>query len=177
MRTTCALNLENHMARKLILALASTVALMAAGTAHAGGVSWSVGINLPGIGTVISNAPVYVPAPVVVYQEPAPVVYQRPAPVYAPAPVIYQQPAPVVYETQRVYYPVPRVVMAPQQVVYVGQAPRWASHGRDHDRDGGRWVRDERRWHHDQRDQRDPREYRAEQRGEHRDEYGDRFNR
>jgi hypothetical protein len=152
------------MARKLILALASTVALMGAGTAHAGGVSWSVGINLPGIGTVISNAPIFVPAPVVVYQEPAPVVYQRPAPVYAPAPVVYQQPAPVVYETQRVYYPVPRVLMpAPQQVVYVRPVPQWAQHG--HDRDGGRWIRDERRWHHDQRDQRD-----------HRDEYGDRFN-
>jgi len=63
----------------------------AAGSAQAADVHWSVGINLPQVGTVISNAPVYhaprpvygYPAPVVVYQ-PAPAVVYRPVPVYAP---------------------------------------------------------------------------------------------
>ncbi len=167
------------MARKLILALASTAALMCAGTAHAGGVSWSVGINLPGVGTVISNAPIYVPAPVVVYQEPAPVVvYQRPVPIYAPAPVVYQQPPVAYLPPQLMYYPAPRVFApVPQQVVYVRPVPQWVQYG--HGRDGSRWNRGERRWRHDQRDQRVGRDER-EQRGQrdhrdHRDEYGDRF--
>jgi hypothetical protein len=160
------------MARKLILALASTAALMCAGAAHAGSVNWSVGINLPGIGTVISNAPIYVPTPVVVYQEPAPVVYQRPVPVYAPAPVVYPQP-PVAYPPRLIYYPVPRAFApVPQQVVYGRPAPQWGGHG--HDRDGGRWHREQRRWHHDQRDERGQRDQRGP--GDHRDEYGDRFN-
>jgi hypothetical protein len=157
------------MARKLIVVLASTAALMCAGAAHAGGVNWSVGINLPGVGTVISNAPIYVPAPVVVYQEPAPVVYQRPAPVYAPAPVIYPQPQVAYQPPQLMGYPVPRVFApVPQQVVYERPVPQWVQYG--HDRDGARWNRNERRWHHDQRDHRDERGQRGQ-----RDEYGDRF--
>jgi hypothetical protein len=74
-----------------LLALGSVFA----GTAHAADVHWSIGINLPVVGTVVSNAPVYhgqrpvympAPAPVVVYQ-PAPRVVYRPVPVYAPKPV------------------------------------------------------------------------------------------
>jgi hypothetical protein len=89
----------------ILTALAATAAL-AALPARAGDVQWSVGINAPvgygSVGTVISNGPVYAPAPV--YVEPAPV-YVAPAPVYvappprviyAPPPV-YVRPAPVVY--------------------------------------------------------------------------------
>lgn len=127
-----------------------------AGTAHAANVQWSIGINLPAVGTVISSEPVYQ----------APPTYYVPAPVYAPAPV-YVEPAPVV-----VYRPVPRVVYRPEPVY----APRyygpgvvragWAVPGRgwgpgyghghhDHDRhDDWRDGRDD--WHGD-RGQPDPR--------------------
>jgi len=99
-----------------------TVAALAAGSAHAGNVHWSVGIQAPiapgvSVGTVITDrpyAPVYVaPAPVYV---PAPPVYvPAPEPVYVPAPVVYPRP---VYA--------PRVVYAP-----VWGGPVWAH---------GRWV-------------------------------------
>jgi hypothetical protein len=112
---------------------------MFAGTAHAGHVSWSIGIEAPigpgaTIGTVISNhhaAPVPMPAPVMV--APAPVIYAPPPVVYRPAPVVYAPPvvygpAPVVYAAPPVY--VPRRVVA---------APVWV---------GGRWVHAEPRRHH-----------------------------
>lgn len=102
-----------------ILALAAT--MFAAGAAQAGNVQWSVGINLPPIGTVISNGPVYAPAPV--YYRPAPVYYE-PAPVYyAPPPRVVYRPAPVVYR------PVP--------VVYEGWVPPGhRGHGRGWERRG-----------------------------------------
>jgi len=83
-----------------------TLAALAAGSAHAADVHWSVGINAPiapgvAVGTVISNhgvwpVPVMAPAPVYL---PAPPVYGPPvygppvyaAPVYAP-PVVYGTP-------------------------------------------------------------------------------------
>ena len=82
---------------------AATVALTLAGTlgasaAHAGNVHWSVGINLPPVGTVISNAPVYHVPPPVVYAPPPVVVHRPPQVVYAPPPAVVYQPAPrVVY--------------------------------------------------------------------------------
>lgn len=94
--------------------IAFGIALAAAG-AQARDVTWSIGINAPlhpgvSIGTVISNAPVYRPAPVV-YAEP----------VYVPAPV-YVRHAPVVYMPQPVY--------APQRVVYVpARVARGHGHG------------------------------------------------
>jgi hypothetical protein len=99
--------------RKSIL-LTATLALAAgltAASAQARDVYWSVGINAPiqpgvSVGTVISNAPGYLPAPVV-YAEP----------VYVPAPV-YVRPAPVVYLPQPVY--------VPQRVVY---GPVWVPPG------------------------------------------------
>ncbi|MCT9812926.1 hypothetical protein N0K08_20035 [Acidovorax sp. Be4] len=86
---------------------ASGIVLTAAlfgGTAASAGVTWSIGVGLPGV--VISEpAPVYyVPAPV--YAPPAPIYYQpagpgyyrRPPPVYyRPAPVYYGPPPPVYY--------------------------------------------------------------------------------
>ena len=123
------------MRKPLILALATAATLLSAGTAQAGHVNWSIGINLPPIGTVISNGPVYAPAPV--YYEPAPVYYE-PAPVYyAPPPVVYR-PAPRV-----IYAPPPVVYSRPVPVVYGG----WSQHShqqyRDSDRDGipDRWDR------------------------------------
>ncbi len=124
------------MNKSLIAAVATAATLLAAGTARASDVHWSIGISLPPIGTVISNVPqpVYVPAPV---YAPAPVVVAPPV-VYAPPPVVYT-PAP------RVYYPAPVVVGRPVPVVYGPPHPRrdWG----DRDRDGIPNWRD----HHDNR--------------------------
>jgi hypothetical protein len=149
------------MARKLILALASTAALLCAGAAHANSVTWTIGINAPGIGTVISNAPVYRPAPIyvpapVVYEEPAPVVYQQPR-------VVYQEPQVAYRPVPRIYAPVPIVVVRPEPVVYQRGTSQWVPPGQRRDWNGGRY--EERRWHHMDRDRRD-----------HRDDYGNRFN-
>ena len=92
-----------------------TLAALAAGSAHAADVHWSVGINAPiapgvAVGTVISNHGVW-PVPVM-----------APAPVYLPAPPVYGPPVygPPVYAAP-VYAP---------PVVY--GAPVWV---------GGRWAR------------------------------------
>lgn len=85
--------------RKTAFAALIALGAMFAGSAHAGNVQWSVSVNLPPVGTVVSNAPVfhapapgyYVPAPV--YHAPAPVVVYRPA----PPPVVVYRPVPVVY--------------------------------------------------------------------------------
>ena len=45
------------MNKTLIAAFATAASLLAAGTAQASDVHWSIGINLPPIGTVISNVP------------------------------------------------------------------------------------------------------------------------
>lgn len=48
------------MIKTVVLAFATAAAALGAGTAHAGGgVSWSIGINTPIVGTVISNSPGY----------------------------------------------------------------------------------------------------------------------
>lgn len=137
--------------RKFALA-AALVALgtVAAGSAQASNVQWSVGINLPPVGTVISNAPVYQP-----YYEPAPV-YVQPAPevVYRPAPPVYYRPAPVV-----VYRPVP--VYGPG---YYGRGvirSGWEGGHRGHH---DRYDRYDRR--DDRRDER--RDDRRDDRGDHR---------
>jgi hypothetical protein len=106
--------------------VAVTLCLAAAG-AQARDVYWSVGINAPlhpgvSVGTVISNAPVYRPAPVI-YSEP----------VYYPAPV-YVRPAPVVYVPQPVYRP-QRVIYQPVWVHPRHKHPKWKHHQRHH-RDG-----------------------------------------
>lgn len=123
-----------------LLAVAALSAVLFAGAAHAGNVSWSIGIQAPigpgaSIGTVFSNYPAM---PVVV--APAPVIY-APAPVvYTPPPRVVYAPAPVVYAPAPVYVP-RRVVAGP---VWVGG--RWVHpqppqrHGRDGWRDGrGHW--------------------------------------
>ena len=153
--------------KKIAIALATAGSLLAAGAVQAGNVYWSVGINLPPVGTVISNvpAPVYV-APPPVYVAPPPV-YVAPPPVYVePAPVVYMPPPRVVYRPVPVYAP-PVVYRPARAIVHVsspyGHKPRRHYHGewRDRDRDGrhdeygtpyreGRWVpADPRRFRHD----------------------------
>ena len=99
------------MKRSLILAAAAAATLFAATAAHAGGVNWSVGINLPPVGYY--GAPVYH----------APTYY--PQPVYYSAPTYY--PAPVYY-APRVYAPRPRVWVAPVRAYHGGH---WRGHGHD----------------------------------------------
>jgi len=85
------------------------------GTAHAGQVSWSVGIHAaPGVSIGIGTGP-FVMAPRPVYFAPAPV-YVAPAPVYvAPRPVrVVRRP----------------VLLAPQPVVYVRPAPVFVHYAR-----------------------------------------------
>jgi len=84
------------MNKTIILALAASGALLCSANAEARGhVSWSIGINAPVVGAVVSNGPVYgypvyesypVYAPAPYYVQPAPVYY-------GPAPVVYGPPA------------------------------------------------------------------------------------
>lgn len=115
----------NQAIRKfLALAAVGAAGLAATGAAHAGGVNWHIGINLPGVFYPAPPPVVYAPPPPVVYAPP-PVVYAPPPVVYRPAPIVYHQPAPV----------------------YVQPHPRgyWRE-GRWHDHRGkGRWDDDDRR--------------------------------
>ncbi|NUZ05327.1 hypothetical protein [Piscinibacter koreensis] len=109
------------MKKGLFVGLAAAAALLGTGAAHAGGVHWSVGIAVPPVQTIVSNGPVYYPAPG--YYAPPPVVY-------APAPV-YHVPA---YRSY--YYPAPAVVYSTPYVRHRHDGWR----GRDGWRDGG-WGR------------------------------------
>jgi hypothetical protein len=100
------------MIKSAFLALVTSAAMLGAGSAHArGGVSWSIGINTPVVGTVISNAPAYGYGPVYAPVYAAEPVYAPPVPVYRAAPwvggyyprPIYYRSVPVVYP--RYYYP------------------------------------------------------------------------
>jgi hypothetical protein len=142
------------MTRPLILALATSAALLGAGAAHAGGdVYWTIGIELPNVGTVISNAPQRV---------------HMPQPVYVPAPVYVAPP-------QVVYRQVPQAYYGPATIAYVRPMPglvRFQPH----------WIKhrhDRRDWREARRDDRrdDRHDNRRDDRRDHRDEYGDRFNR
>ena len=96
------------MYKSIVLALVTAASTLGAGAANAHGISWSIGINTPIVGTVISNGPGYAP----VYERSYEPVY-APAPVYAPVPVYEQAPIyvapPVVYDYYRgpQYRPVP----------------------------------------------------------------------
>ena len=127
------------MKRPLVLAFAAGAALLAAGTAHASDVHWSIGVALPPVATVVSNGPVY-GAPVVVGSP-----YYAPAPVYAPRPVFVEPP--VVYRPwYRPHYYVPArpviVYRGGHQGRGEGRDGRWDGHG-----EHGRPVVDGRRWH------------------------------
>ena len=101
--------------RKLAFTAVGLAGWVAAGAAQAGGVNWSIGINLPPVGVVTAPAPVYYPPPPVVY--------------YPPPPVVYYPPVPVAV------VPVPIAPIAP--VVGIGI---WGSSHDHHDHDGhGHW--------------------------------------
>jgi len=109
--------------RKSLFASLALAAGLATSAAHAGGVNWSIGINLPAPAVVAygsSYGPVYAPAYGPAY-----------APAYVAPPVIYAPPPPPMV--------VPRVVYAPPLPVPM---PGWyAPHGYRHwhgdgDRDG-----------------------------------------
>lgn len=106
--------------KKVLMAVLAAVASLAAGAAHADRVYWSVGVNAPNVGTVISNTPrgVYLPPPPVVY---------------APPPVVYAPPPQVVYEPQPSYYyrPAPQVVYQPPPIVIEGDRG-WRHRHRHH---------------------------------------------
>jgi hypothetical protein len=121
------------MRKILIASLAVGASLLAAGAAQASNVHWSIGINLPPVGTVISNAPVYAPVPV----------YAPPPVVYAPAPVIYQPAPRVVYRPAPVVYGPPAYVGRPVPIVYHGGGDR------DHDGIPNRYDRYDNRRHWD----------------------------
>lgn len=129
--------------RKSAFAALIALGALAAGSAHAGNVQWSVSVNLPPVGTVISSAPVYhVPAPV--YHVPAPV-YHAPAPV----PVVVYRPAP---PPVVVYRPVPVVDDRGWGHRHPHHRRHHHGHGhghRDDDRRGGddRWEPGPRHWH------------------------------
>jgi hypothetical protein len=52
------------MKRPLVVLCAAAAALFAASAAEAGGVSWSVGVNVPPVATYVSGGPAWYPAPV-----------------------------------------------------------------------------------------------------------------
>ncbi|HEY9238053.1 MAG TPA: hypothetical protein VIP10_04355, partial [Burkholderiaceae bacterium] len=119
------------MIKSALFALVAGTAALGATSAHAGGVSWSIGINAPVLGAVISNAPDYYDGPGYGYGYGS-------APVYAPAP--YYRPAPrVIYEPRPIYY-------RPAPVVY----PRYYG-----GRDGGRYDHRERGYRDHRRGDRD----------------------
>jgi hypothetical protein len=82
------------MQRSFVLAAAAAATLMTATVANAGGVNWSIGINVPPIAAVV-GAPAYYPAPAY-YASPAyPAAAYYPPPVaYAPRPRFWLPPAP-----------------------------------------------------------------------------------
>lgn len=95
------------MTRKIIASLA-TLALLA-GTAHAGNVDFSIGINLGNRPTTVSYEPIYAPAPPPVRHEP---VY-----VPAPPPVVIVEPPQFVLSPSLGFY----VAMGiPYDLFYVG---------------------------------------------------------
>ena len=132
------------LARKM---LAVAALGLATGLAHAGNINWSVGINLPPVGTVISNAPVYAqPAPY--YHQVEVPYYAAPAVVYRPAPVYYSPPA-LVYRRVPIYAGEPEYVIdhrgpRHRQWEHRGYDGHHGHHGHhgQYDRRGGRYDRD-----------------------------------
>jgi hypothetical protein len=85
------------MLRRTLATVIASAALLGATAAHAG-THWSIGINVPLAGVVVSDGRYVEPAPV--YYAPPPVVY-APAPRYVEREVYYAPPPPprVIYET------------------------------------------------------------------------------
>ena len=112
------------MKRPLVVLCAAAATLFAASAAEAGGVSWSVGVNLPPVATYVSGGPGWYPAPV----------RYAPPVVYAPAPVVYAEPYAGVYGVPYGAYAAP-VYHHPHR--WVAPPARWNNGWNRHDR-----------WHH-----------------------------
>ncbi|MES2100520.1 MAG: hypothetical protein V4569_11920 [Pseudomonadota bacterium] len=117
------------MIKSLVLAAVTTAGALVATSANAG-VSWSVNVNTPIVGTVISGGPgyygygdgydygrVYAPAPV--YRVRPPVAYYPQAVVYSPVPVVYPR-----------YYPSYRAGWRHGDRYDHRHDRRWDGHGR-----------------------------------------------
>lgn len=105
------------MIKSVVFAAVMVAGALSVGTANAG-VSWSVDVNAPGVGAVVSGGPGYrgpsyghhrgygpVYAPVPAYRVAPPVAYYPPPVYYRPAPVVYPRayPAYPVYQAYPVY--------------------------------------------------------------------------
>ena len=123
-----------NLYRRLVLGAAVMVgALATVGVAHAnGGVSWSLGINTPGVALGVAAPTYYNPPPV--YYNPPPV-YSNPAPVYVPPRPVYYSPPPVYVAPQPIYYGPPRGYYGPPRGYYgpprggYGPPPQWRGGG------------------------------------------------
>lgn len=118
------------MRKQIALVFAALALSMAGASAHAGThVSWSVGINVPPVATVVTSVPVAVPPAPVVY---APPVYVEEPVVYVPPPRVIYRPVPVVVRPSYYYRPAP--------VIYTGGHYRGGWYGdRGWNHDGGHW--------------------------------------
>ncbi len=150
------------MFRSLSMIFAAGVALLGATAAHAG-THWSVGINVPVPGVVVTNGGYYVSEPAPLYYAPAPTVRYAPVPVYE-APPAYVTPQGV-YSNEQPVYDV--AYSAERNRVWNGDRDsRWQEHREfeharwEHarrEREEQHWDRGEhrrddgntRRWHHD----------------------------
>lgn len=135
------------MFRPLSMIFAAAVAVFGATAANAG-THWSIGVNLPVPGIVVTNGGYYVSEPAPVYYAPAPVMRYAPVPVYE-APPVYVQPE-VVYPYEQRVYEVPYRV-EPYHAWDEERDSRWERH-REFER--GRWAnaRHERKVHRWDRD-------------------------
>lgn len=126
------------MFKPIVLALVASAATFAAGAVQAGNVSWSIGINTPVIGTMVSNAPPYYPQVYV----PAPRLYLP-----APEPIVYL-PEPAYYSAVPIYAPRQGGYYRPLPVIEGRYAPAWRH---DHDRwdDRREWRHEGHHGHHD----------------------------
>ena len=136
--------------RSIVFATIAAGATLFGAAAHAG-THWSVGINVPVPGLVVSNGGYYAEAPAPVYYAPAP------APRYV-APEVYYE-APRVYASPRVVYSAPEVVYRESYRGWAGdrdsrwerhrefERARWEHERREHE--GDRGDADGRRWHRD----------------------------
>ncbi|HSC64589.1 MAG TPA: hypothetical protein VLD35_13190 [Caldimonas sp.] len=113
------------MKRPLLALCAVAATLFAASAAEAGGVSWSVGVNVPPVATYVSAGPAWYPAPV----------RYAPPVAYAPAPV-YVEPYVGVYDAPYGVYAAP--VYHRRAPYWVVPAHRWHPGWNRHDR-----------WHHE----------------------------
>ena len=118
------------LSRHFVAVAALAVAAMGAATAaHArSDITWSIGINSPGV--YVQPAPVYYAPPPPVYYQPRPV-YVQPAPVYVQPRVVYAQPPAYGY-----YYNEPDWRRAEWE-----RRHHWKRHKRDRDWDRD-WDRD-----------------------------------